>query len=405
MQEEQLREIVKENKNITPCYFFDTDELCRRIRGLQEKLPSNAELCYAIKANPFLIPPMDDIMGKYEVCSPGELRICQSYHIKPEKIVFSGVNKRKEEIKEAIRYGAGIITLESMQQYQYVKECVQESESGVRVLPRLTNGAQFGMNAEELERIIEECQNDGRIQVAGIHYFTGTQKKKADRILEEAAFLLTYAQELVKKMGFVPEILEYGAGLAVPYFEGDDFAGQFLLFEQLAEFVKNEGGDFHWTLELGRYLSASCGYYLTEVVDRKKNQGKNFCLVDGGIHHLNYYGQNMAMRVPKIAHIKPQNKERCEDTQEWCICGSLCTFADVLVRKAVLADLETGDVLAFQNAGAYSVTEAIHLLLSRKMPGIYFYSQKQGLRLVRKPLETFRLNCGELMSAAGEGTF
>lgn len=405
MQEDQLQEIVKENKNITPCYVFDTDELCGRIRGLQEKLPSNAELCYAVKANPFLLLPMDDIMGKYEVCSPGELRICQGYRIKPEKIVFSGVNKRKEEIGEAIRYGVGIITLESMQQYRYVKECVQENGKGVRVLPRLTSGAQFGMDAEELERIIEECQNDGRIQVAGIHYFTGTQKKKADRILEEAAFLLTYAQELRRRMDFMPEILEYGAGIAVPYFEGDDFEGQFLAFERLAEFVKNEGGDFCWTLELGRYLAASCGYYLTGVVDRKKNQGKNFCLVDGGIHHLNYYGQNMAMRVPRIAHFKAQSKECCGEVQEWCVCGSLCTFADILVRKIALADLENGDVLAFQNAGAYSVTEAIHLLLSRRMPGIYFYSRKQGLRLVRKPLETFRLNGGELISADEEGVF
>lgn len=393
MLDSQLRELVKEKKAVTPCYIFDTDELCERIGGLRAKLPSNAELCYAVKANPFLILPMDAIMGKYEVCSPGELSICQKYGIAPEKIVFSGVNKRKEEIEEAIRLGVGVVTLESMQQYRYVKECVQEGGSRVKVLPRLTSGAQFGMNAEELEQIIEECRNDKGIQVAGIHYFTGTQKKKADKILEEADFLLEYAKSLRKKMDFVPEILEYGAGLAVPYFEGDDFEGQYVAFEKLAEFVKKEGRNFHWTLELGRYLAASCGYYLTEVVDRKRNQEKNFCLVDGGIHHVNYYGQNMAMRVPDILHVKADGS--CPEggqTEEWTVCGSLCTFADVLVRKKEFSSLEEGDILIFKNIGAYAVTEAIYLLLSRKMPAVYCYSSKGGLRLMRDRIDTCKLN-------------
>lgn len=393
MQDSQLRAMVREGEVKTPCFLFDTDELCLRIGKLQEMLPDNAGLCYAVKANPFLILPMDSVMGKYEVCSPGELHICQTYGIKPEKIVFSGVNKRKDEIEDAIRYGVGIVTLESMQQYRYVRECVQESKSRVRVLPRLTSGAQFGMNAEELEQIIAECFGDEQIRVAGIHYFTGTQKKKADKILEEAQFLLSYAQDLGKRLNFVPEILEYGAGLAVPYFEGDDFEGQFDAFEKLVDFVRNEGGKFHWTLELGRYLSASCGYYLTEVVDTKKNQGKNFCLVDGGIHHVNYYGQNMAMRVPDILHMKADGScPEADRNEEWTVCGSLCTFADVLVRKREFSDLTEGDVLAFKNIGAYAVTEAIYLLLSRKMPAVYFYSQKDDLRLVRGQKETSELN-------------
>lgn len=394
MQAEQLKELVTSKKVSTPCYVFDTDELCARINGLQKKLPTNAELCYAIKANPFLISPMDGIIGKYEVCSPGELRICRKYDIKPEKIVFSGVNKRKEEIEEAICYGVGIVTLESMQQYRYVRACVEESGQKVRVLPRLTSGAQFGMNAEQLEQIIIECQNDDRIRVAGIHYFTGTQKKKTDKILEEAEFLLMYAKDVAERLGFVPEILEYGAGLAVPYFDGDDFEGQFDVFERLAAFVEGEGCEFHWTLELGRFLSASCGYYLTEVVELKQNQGKNFCLVDGGIHHVNYYGQNMAMRVPDILHIKTGDVSAGNvREEEWAVCGSLCTFADILVRKKAFINLQEGDVLAFKNIGAYSVTEAIHLLLSRKMPAIYFYDKKDGLRLIRGQFETYTLNC------------
>ena len=388
MDNNKLQQLILDKKLVTPSFIFDIDVLCERITKLQKWLPENAELCYAIKANPFLIRPMDQFMGKYEVCSPGELEICKKYNVCPEKIVFSGVNKRKDEIEEAIAYGAGVVTLESMQQFRYVRELVEQNGAHVRVIPRLTSGAQFGMDAEDIEHILKESLNIQGIDVVGIHFFTGTQKKKVEKILEEAKFLLSFAQDLVKRFGVQMEILEFGAGLAVPYFEGDDFEGQYDAFRQLADFVENDGKDYHWTLELGRYLAASCGYYVTQVVDTKCNQEKNFCLVDGGIHHVNYYGQNMAMRVPKILHIKGEKRNSDAQGQEWTVCGSLCTFADILVRKKDFVDLQEGDWLVFKNIGAYAVTEAIYLLLSRKMPAVYLYNKKNELHEVRGRLKT-----------------
>lgn len=392
MDAKKLKQLIIDKKIEPPCFVFDEDILCDRIKALQARLPENAELCYAIKANPFLIRPMDQIMGKYEVCSPGELEICQKYHVAPEKIVFSGVNKRKEEIAEALRYGVGVVTLESMQQYRYVKELAVQSGEKVRVIPRLTSGAQFGINAEEIEQIVCECLDSPFITVAGVHYFTGTQKKKMEKILEEAQFLLSFVGDLEKRFNTHLEILEFGAGLAVPYFEGDDFEGEFEAFRSLANFVGTSGKAYRWTLELGRYLAASCGYYVTQVVDTKCNQGKYFCLVDGGIHHVNYYGQNMAMRVPEILHVKNGNAEPGGLKQEWTVCGSLCTFADILVRKKAFVDLREGDWLVFKNIGAYAVTEAIYLLLSRKMPAIYLYENKNGVKEIRGRIDTSEIN-------------
>lgn len=377
---------------ITPSYIFDLDVLGERMGKLRSKIPENMELCYAIKANPFLIMPMDSFVDHFEVCSPGELDICKMLRIKPEKIIFSGLNKRKEEIQDAIEYGVDIITLESVQQYHYVRELVEELDASVKVLPRLSSGAQFGMDADVIEQIIRECAAETQVRVIGIHYFTGTQKKKTEKVLEEAEFLLTYAEQMKDIYGFSAGILEFGAGLAVPYFEGDDFENELDSFEALCRFADTKGRKFSWTLELGRFLCASCGSYITRVVETKYNAGKNFCIVDGGINHVNYYGQNMAMRVPVIEHRKKDRYEGEKEEKEWTICGSLCTFADVLVRKKKLTDLREQDVLVFRNIGAYSITEGIYLFLSRKMPAVYFKSKKQGLELVRKPFETSILN-------------
>lgn len=393
MQEEVMKELSRQIVGRTPFYVFDLDMLKERICELISKKAFNSRLCYAMKANPFLIVPMDSLVECFEVCSPGELAICKEAGIIPQKIVFSGVNKRKEEILEALHFGVGIVTLESWQQYLYVKECAVELRKKVRIMPRLTGGGQFGMEKDELERTISECQGNEWLEIAGIHYFTGTQKKKNEKILEEARYLQEYCDELERKMDFHMPLLEFGTGMAVPYFEGDDFENDLRSFEELAEFLRTEGNRYEWTLEFGRYLAASCGFYFTTVVDQKRNGGINYALVDGGIHHLNYYGQNMAMRIPKIVHLKMDKTEREKRKKEWCICGSLCTFADVLVRRVELEDLKQSDILVFQNAGAYSVTESIHLLLSRRMPGIYFFSKEKGLCLIRDKVETYRLNC------------
>lgn len=395
MQAEEMKRIKDKAHKETPFYVFDLDVLQERIKMLRIRKASNSRLCYAMKANPFLIGPIEPLVDCFEVCSPGELSICRNLGIAPEKIVFSGVNKRKEEIADAIHYGVGVVTLESMQQYRYVKECADELQENVRIMPRLTGGGQFGMEKEALGQVLADSRENERLKVAGIHYFTGTQKKKTEKILEEARFLLEYCEKLKEEQGFCAPVLEFGTGMAVPYFEGDDFEGDLAPFEKLSEFLKTEGSQYQWTLEFGRYLAASCGYYFTRVVDQKTNHGIPYALVDGGIHHLNYYGQNMAMRIPQIVHLKEGRSEFVSSTQEWCICGSLCTFADVLVRKAAFTDLNVDDVLVFQNAGAYSVTEAIHLLLSRRMPGIYFYSQKDGLCQVRGRVETYFLNSVE----------
>lgn len=381
---------VEELGQSTPCYIFDLDRFRERLLDLKGKCPQNAALCFAVKANPFLIPAADECVDRFEVCSPGELEICKKYGIAPEKIVFSGINKRKEEILEALQYGVGAITLESLQQYVHVKECAAGLGRCIDVLPRLTNGSQFGMDRETLERILQDTFINDFIRVIGVHYFSGTQKKKTEKILEEARLLLEYGRGLQKHFGWKGRLLEFGAGCGVPYFEGDDFEGEFASFEALADCVGSEGADFCWTLEFGRFLAASCGFYLTSAVDLKENQGKSYCLVDGGIHHLNYYGQNMAMRVPMITHLK--NREEREEKKDWCICGSLCTFADVLVRKVQLEGLSAGDVLVFENAGAYSVTEAIGLFLSRKLPRIYFYEKENGMTLKRDWMETSGIN-------------
>ena len=111
MNTEELRTVAATYG--TPTYIFDVREVEARIRLLRSLLPEDTGLCFAVKANPFLIPYVADLVDRLEVCSPGEYEICIQEQIVPEKIVVSGVNKTYESMKRILSYskGAGIYTI------------------------------------------------------------------------------------------------------------------------------------------------------------------------------------------------------------------------------------------------------------------------------------------------------
>ena len=376
MDERQLENLAVSLK--TPSFVFDTDILKARAAHVAEKVKP-AKLCFAIKANPFLLQTMDAEVERYEVCSPGEFHICVKSGVKMEKIVLSGVNKEYEDVRYAMEQGVQHFTAESQQQFYLVNRCAEELDKQVQILLRVTSGNQFGMSEADVIELIQRRAEYSHLTIRGLQYFTGTQKKQIKKIAGEVAYIEDFIQKLEEKEGFVSQELEFGPGLGVPYFTKDDFEEDEKLLDAFTEIFKEE-----------RPYEVTCGYYLTKIMDQKINDAVNVCIVDGGINHVNYYGQNMAMKTPILSYF-PQHELEEKET-EWTVYGSLCTVADILLKKLVLKDARVGDYLVFHNIGAYSVTEGIYLFLSRKMPAIYLYSEEKGAELVRDQLETWTLN-------------
>ena len=101
----------------------------------------------------------------------------------------------------------------------------------------------------------------------------------------------------------------------------------------------------------------------------------------------------MGMKTPIIKHYKnAMVQDGTVDKKTWCLCGSLCTTSDILCREVEFEHLEIGDTLAFENVGAYSVTEGIYLFLSRTMPKVYLKDESGSLTLVRDAIETSTIN-------------
>ena len=188
-------------------------------------------LCFSIKANPFLLHRLPEGLDHVEVCSPGELEICIALGVKPKSIIYSGVMKEKCDIERAVSYGAGILTCESIRHAALISEvmleCIQEgaheaefAETKAHVILRPTSGNQFGMSLDDIEYIISHPDEFKGIAVMGIHYYSGTQKslRKINKDLEKIKSALTMLKD---KYSFEPQLVEYGPGLCVEYFEDD----------------------------------------------------------------------------------------------------------------------------------------------------------------------------------------
>lgn len=420
MEFKDYQDLYESGQLRTPAYIFDIDILQRRVSYIKSRLPGIG-ICYAMKANAFLVSSAKDLVDSFEICSPGEERICRKAGIPACKMVLSGVNKEASDFEDIFRFvkehadgGEPICTVESLQQMKMLEEQaagVFGQDHTIGVLLRVTSGTQFGMEEEEILTLVRERASYPHLHILGIQVFTGTQKRL--RIIKkeilEADVLIA---RIENECGYKVEMFEFGPGAPVSYFKKDKPVDDEELLRELYDSLMSMNFKGRISLEMGRYIAASCGSYITKIMDMKRNHGTNYLICDGGIHQVNYYGQMMAMKLPymlakggevplpesapagrRTASRGTAGDKAASGRELYDICGSLCTINDVLVKEVPLQHPEVDDILVFMNVGAYSVTEGISLFLSRDLPRVY---RKCGdtLTLLRDKIQTEDFNYG-----------
>ena len=155
-----IKELIKKEHTPTPAYVFDLDKMKEFVKKVQSCLGESAQLCYAMKANPFLTGPMMDVVPTFEVCSPGEFRICERVGVPMERIVLSGVYKNPEDMEYVLSTygGKGVYTVESLQHLQILNDTAVRLGMKITVLIRVTSGNQFGVDEADIRKIISDRQ-------------------------------------------------------------------------------------------------------------------------------------------------------------------------------------------------------------------------------------------------------
>ena len=162
-------------------------------------------------------------------------------------------------------------------------------------------------------------------------------------------------------------VLNLGGGLGVPYFPGDKplalqpIADQ---LERLLQLAQAQLPQASLVLELGRYLVAEAGIYVTRVVDRKLSREQLYLVADGGLHqHLAATG-NFGQLLRKNYPVAIGNKMGQPATQVTTVVGPSCTPLDVLADRVLLPEAQVGDLLVVFQSGAYGANASPHQFLA-----------------------------------------
>ncbi|MFM5913709.1 MAG: pyridoxal-dependent decarboxylase, exosortase A system-associated [Chakrabartia godavariana] len=355
----------------TPLFVYDFQLIRERIFLLREALPPSLGLHYAIKANPLpqLVKLLAPLVDGLDVASGGELQVAREAGAR--HISFAGPGKTDAELEAAIRAGIEL-NLESEGELRRALHLAERLSTtpklAVRVNPdfdlkgsgmRMGGGAKpFGVDAERVPAMVRTILAAGA-DWRGFHIFAGSQALDAGAISETQAQTIALATRLAEAVGEAPPFVNLGGGFGVPYFPNDVALDVRKVGETLGKNLDQRSDILEQTtfaIELGRYLVAEAGVYLTRVVDRKISHGEIFLVTDGGMHHQLAASGNFGTVVRRNYPIAVASRFETPATEVATVVGCLCTPLDRLGDQVLLPGAEEGDVIAVFMAGAYGAT-------------------------------------------------
>ena len=367
----------------TPLYAYDGGVLERRANAVQDALGSRVRVLFALKANPSIAVArrLRTAGTGAEVASAGEIEIARAAGFSGEQVHFAGPGKSVVDLESAVEFGIGSVNLESASEAERLSSLARARGTSVRVAirvqpdagmsgarMRMAGGAtKFGVAQAEVPELVRKLAVAPEFDFLGLHVYAGTQAFDAEAWVANAACLVDLARSIEANQGVEVRHLNFGGGFGVPVFEGDPVFDLALAGSRLGEVLDADRSGRDYFVELGRYLCAPAGVYLTRVVETKKTGDRVHVIVDGGMHqHAAAAGVGSIMR--RSYPIVVADRLRAEAEVGLCIGGPLCTPADEFTDAARIPGVEAGDVIAILVSGAYGLTFSPGGFLSHPAP-------------------------------------
>lgn len=357
----------------TPLFVYDSAMLTARVAEWRAAMPAEVQLHYAMKANPYppLLAYMAGLVDGFDVASGGELKAALGCGMAAGHISFAGPGKRDRELEAAISAGA-TLNLESAGEADRALSIAAHlgltPRLAVRVNPdfdlkgsgmKMGGGAKpFGVDAAEVAPLVRRLIDAGA-DWRGFHIFAGSQALDAAAIAETQAQTVALAARLAGGIGVAPPLVNLGGGMGVPYFPGDKPVDTVAVGEALAATLAARDpilADSRFAMELGRWLVAEAGVYLTRIVDRKTSHGETFLVTDGGLHHQLAASGNFGTVIRRNYPIAVAGRFGAEPSEIVSVVGCLCTPLDRLGDQLSLPRAQVGDLIAIFQAGAYGAS-------------------------------------------------
>jgi diaminopimelate decarboxylase len=344
----------------TPTYVYSRAHIEAQYRAYADALNGIEHMvCFAVKANSNLgvLNVLARLGAGFDIVSRGELERVLAAGGKPEKMVFSGVGKSRDDMRRALQIGVHCFNVESTDELERLQQVAAElgvqAPVSLRVNPDVDAGThpyistglkenKFGIAISDAEAVYARAAELPNLQVLGVDCHIGSQLTTLPPFLDALDRLLALIDRLAERDIHIRH-LDLGGGLGVQYRdEQPPLAGDYIAA------VRERLGERKLALvfEPGRSIVANAGVLLTRVEYLKHTEHKDFAIVDAAMNDLIRPALYQAWM--DVVAVQP----RSTASRAYDIVGPICETGDFLAKDRQLA-LEEGDLLAIRSAGAY----------------------------------------------------
>lgn len=381
------------DKYQTPYYVYDFDYIKSQYEELKNAFKARKSLiAYAIKANSNLsvIKHLASLEAGADCVSIGEVKRALKVGIPSYKIIFSGVGKTDDEIKQALEFDILMINVESAAELNRVEIIAQKlgkvARISIRVNPNIDpkthpyistglHENKFGVDIDTAKRMYIECKNSSYLDPVGIHCHIGSQLTQLQPIKDAVQIIADLVRNL-KAIKIELSFMDVGGGLGIVYKDE-----KLIDVNEYAQSILETmfGLDLTIVCEPGRFIVGNSGTFVTKVLYEKVNGNKRFVIVDGAMNDLIRPALYNAYHKIEVLNY---NKEFSDCN----IVGPVCESGDFFAKNIQLPKTNHNDLVAIYSAGAYGFTMSSNYNTRGKVAEI---AVENGIdRLIRKR-ETF----------------
>jgi len=348
----------------TPTYVYSRATLERHWKAFDQAFEGRPHLiCYAVKANSNIavLNVLAQLGSGFDIVSLGELERVLTAGGQPDKIVFSGVGKRHDEIRRALEVGIRCFNVEVVDELDRINgiaaELGQVANISIRVNPDvdaqthpyISTGLKenkFGLDIETAFAQYQRASQMAHLNVVGLDCHIGSQLTEIEPFVDALDRVLGLVKRL-EADGISIQHLDLGGGLGIRYRdEQPTLPADYVkaLYQRLA------GLPYEIILEPGRAIAGNAGILVTKVEYIKPTEDKHFAIVDAAMNDLMRPALYQAWQ-----DIIPVKLGSTAPLVNYDVVGPVCETGDFLGKDRDLSIVE-GDVLAIRSSGAYGFT-------------------------------------------------
>jgi diaminopimelate decarboxylase len=364
----------------TPCYIYSHATLIRHFRAYDSAFSNIPHIiAFAMKANSNLA--ILRLMAKegsgVDIVSGGELFRALKAGVPPSKIVFAGVGKNAEEIRDALKADILMFNVESSAEIQAINDVAASVGKKARVAlrinpdidpkthPYISTGlkkSKFGIAADRALEEFKVASSLGYIEVVGVHAHIGSQLTEVTPFVESLKKVVKLIEAL-KGLGINIRYLNIGGGLGITYSDEKPPLPQDLS-DAISPLVA--GLNLTLVMEPGRVIVGNAGILVTKAIYEKVGEAKRFIIVDAAMNDL--IRPSLYSAYHEIRPVSESLLHRPKHVVD--VVGPVCESGDFLAKDRTLPDVNPGDLLAVMSAGAYGFVMASNYNSRPRVPEV-----------------------------------